>query len=286
MFLEDCGDARLGSLLEELLVRAGFRRNEDRAKQEIVAEQACLAREFLEFFRGRVGRRVRFECCMLQTAVEDADGVVKWRDLTCEDDDDFDALWSRGWRTCDFDKGDEALLVPSMKPEVWSGPEDLVVANQSAKGQPIHARVVTVSHVRQALVGGDMGEACVVCDSGDVVGRSSRFDSRVEYVTRSKTRALRVTAAPRGRPVKNSGQPGGVWCAKDALILDVPRMPGRVRDLHVVRECGVTNAFDVVVTTERQGERSDLQVYCAECPFAVVVRRGALEKDSAARGEV
>ena len=29
--------------------------------------------------------------------MEGEDGVVRWRDVTCEDVDDFDALWSEEW---------------------------------------------------------------------------------------------------------------------------------------------------------------------------------------------
>ena len=53
-------------------------------------------------FRQRLQRRrLRFECSMLQTAVEGSDGQISWRDVTCEDADDFEALWALQWIMAD-----------------------------------------------------------------------------------------------------------------------------------------------------------------------------------------
>jgi hypothetical protein len=56
--------------------------------------------------------RLRFECCMLQVPVEDADGALSWRDMSCDDVDDLSALRSRAWEAEDFVAGDGVLHVP------------------------------------------------------------------------------------------------------------------------------------------------------------------------------
>ena len=66
----------------------------DVERQELVS---CF-KEWLED-KASNGPRLHFECSMLQTAVEGEDGVVRWRDVTCDDVDDFEALWSTEWAT-------------------------------------------------------------------------------------------------------------------------------------------------------------------------------------------
>ena len=77
-------------------------------------------------FRAFAGPSVRFECSMLQTALEGADGLVTWRDVKCEDEDDFDALWSRQWQLADSVVEDEELWLPVVKPSVWVGPSSML----------------------------------------------------------------------------------------------------------------------------------------------------------------
>jgi hypothetical protein len=91
--------------------------------------EAKIGAEFCEFDKLP---RVRFECSMLQTAVEGADGVVTWRDVQCGvregskwqggDPDDFEALWSQEWCVGDFVEDDEVCLVPTSQPDDWTQP--------------------------------------------------------------------------------------------------------------------------------------------------------------------
>ena len=69
--------------------------------------------------------RLRFECSMLQTPVYDAVGRVSWLDVSCTDEDDLQAFWSRAWLTTDFVEGDAALFVPVERPKEWQSPSDL-----------------------------------------------------------------------------------------------------------------------------------------------------------------
>jgi hypothetical protein len=74
--------------------------------------------ELVQKFREFALPRVHFDCSMLQTRVEGADGVVWWRDVKCdEDEDDFEALWSTNWQMCDYEVGDEALFLPIRRPQ-------------------------------------------------------------------------------------------------------------------------------------------------------------------------
>ena len=47
-------------------------------------------KDFMNRFGSAFRKHVAFECCMLQTAEEDEQARVKWRDLTCQDADDVD----------------------------------------------------------------------------------------------------------------------------------------------------------------------------------------------------
>ena len=63
---------------------------------------------------------------MLQTAIEGVDGSVSWRDVSCEDADDFEALWQRPWLLADAVKKDEMLCLPCEKPKDWGRPASMV----------------------------------------------------------------------------------------------------------------------------------------------------------------
>ena len=49
------------------------------------AELAAYKKDFIDRFGSSFRRHVAFECSMLQTAEEDEQGRVRWRDLTCQD---------------------------------------------------------------------------------------------------------------------------------------------------------------------------------------------------------
>ena len=72
-------------------------------------------------------RRLRFECCMLQTAWEDSEGLVRWRDMRCEEDpDDFDTLRDSVWKVTDFARDDAVLLLPSAAEVDWERPAQML----------------------------------------------------------------------------------------------------------------------------------------------------------------
>ena len=75
----------------------------DKRRKEVDLELAATERKLKEyevvdeeieeeFFKVAPRPRLQFECSMLQTAVEDAAGVVSWRDVRCDEEDDLTAL--------------------------------------------------------------------------------------------------------------------------------------------------------------------------------------------------
>ena len=94
------------------------------------------------------GRRLYFECSMLQTREERSDGTVRWRDMSCDeakDPDDFEALWRKARAISDFAEQpqDDVLAVPPERPVGWL-PKDMIAA-YSASGNR-----VLVEHGRAA----------------------------------------------------------------------------------------------------------------------------------------
>ena len=74
-------------------------------------------------------RRLRFECCMLQTAWEDTEGLVRWRDMRCEEDpDDFQTLRHSVWKVTDFAREDAVLLLPPAAEVNWERPAQMLDA--------------------------------------------------------------------------------------------------------------------------------------------------------------
>ena len=127
---------------------------------------------------------------MLQTAVEDACGVVSWRGVTCEDEDDFVSLWVRRWAAEDFVAGDPVLFIPEVKPAAWVAPTDMVAASARGEvggGVAILGRVLSVE---VPSAGSHAGEV----DAVDVIGRHTSYESRLthSYNTRSKARLAGV----------------------------------------------------------------------------------------------
>ena len=49
----------------------------------------------LGFASSQVVRPLRFECSMLQAPYEDNGGVLRYRDVNCEDPCDYATLWER-----------------------------------------------------------------------------------------------------------------------------------------------------------------------------------------------
>ncbi len=90
------GDERhpFGKLMLEIERRAKRIQDANGDDMSLLMEQAELEGDF---GKRHWRRQVRFDCSMLQTAVESPDGTVSWRDMKCRhdeggDENDFEAL--------------------------------------------------------------------------------------------------------------------------------------------------------------------------------------------------
>jgi len=81
--------------------------------------------EFLDRFGSAFRKHLAFECSMLQTLEEDEQGKMKWRDLTCQDADDFAGLLNFATRTSDIVCDDKVALVPSGEQMLWRKPVEM-----------------------------------------------------------------------------------------------------------------------------------------------------------------
>ena len=70
-------------------------------------------------------RTLRFECSMLQSPVEDMSGGVRWPDVACGDEDDFDSLWGKRHTLEGCVDGDYVLLLPVVRPRSWGTPSQM-----------------------------------------------------------------------------------------------------------------------------------------------------------------
>ena len=59
---------------------------------------------------------------MLQTREPTATGSMRWKDVSCDDPDDFASLWLHEASTDDLLTGDEVFCLSPVKPEQWLGP--------------------------------------------------------------------------------------------------------------------------------------------------------------------
>ena len=178
-----------------------------------------------ESFRGHVRRRrrVRFECSMLQTAVESVDGSVSWRDVACGDEDDFDALWSRRWLLGDSVKEDRVLLVPAERPEGWQ-PACMLNTWESDGGSVLLCKVLGVEAARGASHDGEVaasGSASITAGGSEVLGRCSRYNTRLQ-ARLAKEAAMESSGNVR---VSEHGRPSGrarrqnQWSACETIML-------------------------------------------------------------------
>ena len=184
--------------------------------------------------------RLHFECSMLQTAFEDAEGVLRWRDVVCADEDDFDGLWSREWLQMDFLAGDQILFLPEAMPMeirkpgaalfVYAG---TVLASEEVAGAgDVEMRTDDGSDGRQSVV-------------GEVVGRKER---------RSFRKALEGLVGHKGRPDRRVGFAGQDMLSMGALhrIVFRPAKPVarsvKQNQVHVRRAFGNRGAWE----TERR----------------------------------
>ena len=154
------------------------------------------------------GRRLLFECCMLQTRIERDDGSVRWRDMSCDnekDDDDFEALWSKRWAIGDFEQEppDDVLALPLTRPKLWRTPLDMLAAREA--GNRMARFRVLRSYPGRA--DGEGGESGAPSNAPETIGSKSRYAPAMDGIgarTRSKTGG--AVAVPkegvRGRPVK------------------------------------------------------------------------------------
>ena len=150
---------------------------------------------------------------MLQTAWEDSEGLVRWRDMRCEEDpDDFETLRHGVWKVTDFARDDAVLLLPSASEVDWERPAqmldalDLASVKEELGGDGLVklGKVWGYEPTKSATTatspeGGD-GQG----DEGDaekLVGSTSRLERRIADHTRSKCREAQE-ATRRGRPAK------------------------------------------------------------------------------------
>ena len=123
---------------------------------------------------------------------------MKWRDLTCQDADDFDALLNFACLASDFACGDKVALVPSGEEMVWQSPVDMCTLAMGA--DVAEKKLATVVHVETSAPMENV-------PSSGVRGRTTVYEERIAQRTRSKlkSRGESVGAAligRRGRPQK------------------------------------------------------------------------------------
>ena len=101
----------------------------------------------------RVG--FRFDCSMLQTQDFNRDGELQWRDVCCDDEDDFISLWSKCLDSVDFMVTDQVLCLPSERPKHWMGPQDMQVNWLLGDSQKQERRDVCYGSIERILHAGD-----------------------------------------------------------------------------------------------------------------------------------
>ena len=140
---------------------------------------------------------LRFECSMLQAMREGADGKVTWRDMCCEDADDFEELFSAGWRVeLDVIEGDSSLHLPEAKPAGWTGPWDMIAALE--KGDASTNSVWTSRSAEMRRTG-----LVEVTDSGSILGRREGPLTRAMKALQDDAASLPAERESRaGRPTK------------------------------------------------------------------------------------
>ena len=165
------------------------------------AELEAYEKDFLDRFGYSFRRHVAFECSMLQTAGEDEQGRVKWRDLTCQDADDFDEFLKFATLTSDVVYGDTLALVPFGEEMAWHSPVDMCALQMGADvGEKKLAKVLRVEASAQIENLRSLG----------VCGRTSVYEERIEGIadrTRSKLKSRGESVAASvpnrgGRPKK------------------------------------------------------------------------------------
>lgn len=88
-------------------------------------ETDAYEKDFINRFGLALRKHVAFECCMFQTAEEDEEGRVKWRDLTCQDADDFHEFLKFTTLISDVVSADKLALVPSGENMLWQNSIDM-----------------------------------------------------------------------------------------------------------------------------------------------------------------
>ena len=114
---------------------------------------------------------------MLQKSVEGDNGEMLWKDMTCDDADDFAALWKAPWCGRDSAKGDMVLWLPPARPTNWT-PVDLSMCYEAGDkdgnkvGLGIHADTQTSEYED----GRDSSTGCKV----GVIGRNTKFQQSLD----------------------------------------------------------------------------------------------------------
>ena len=200
------------------------------------AELSAYEKDFMDRFGGQFRRHVAFECSMLQTAEEDEQGRVSWRDLTCGDGDNFCEVMNFAMVASDLTRFDQVMLVPPGDQIQWQSPLDMI---SSPMGPDVaDKKLGTVVHVK------DLSESTVLSRSR-VCGRTSRYQSRIADCTRSKLKLRGESAGAslmpsQGRPAKRIPDDRHSAGKTDTVVVKV-ELPGVCQELRLDRPADETS---------------------------------------------
>ena len=186
---------RIKSVEMEIDVELRSRRLKLEEKEAQLREYERLSEEIeAAFVKAVPWPRLHFECSMLQTAFEDAEGVLRWRDVVCADEDDVDGLWSREWLQMDFVGGDQVLSLPATMPLESRKPGAALSVNVGTV--LLSEEVAGDGSVEEPADAGSDGRQGVV---GESVGR---------VVRKAFRKALEDLVREKGRPGSRAGAAG------------------------------------------------------------------------------
>ena len=172
---------------------------------------------------------------MLQTVVEDAEGKTHWRDIACEDEDDWLSRWAHPFRLDDYGVRGDAIFGMA-ESYAMETPADMVrkfSEGWDGSGYAFRSDLyTTVTGVD------DADQECVAPPTDGVVGFNIILDRRISDRTRSESMPIGgiVLSAPqRGRPKSKSNHSRDaakekiiLWRLNPRLLLPPRRLPGRV----------------------------------------------------------
>ena len=165
-------------------------------------ECQAYEKDFIGRFGSAFRKHLAFECSMLQILGENEDGKMKWRDLTCQDADDFVQFSTFPTCVSDLVCDDKVALVPSGDEMVWRTPLEMCAF---AMGKDVgEKKMATVARVAASTI-------IEHESSSGVRGRTTSYERRIGDCTRSKvmlrgeTVSESVIRSRGGRPKKSKG---------------------------------------------------------------------------------